>query len=238
MKRSTLLYAFFIAALLAVLVAIPAAMRSNTQARSGVIEALVAPGPLSEAHKSFGGQCTTCHTPLKGVETKTCLSCHAGQDFGGKQSTQFHAAVTQCTSCHVEHDTGRSVVRMSHEALLNPKLWKHPVLIPPATKNAGVAGLACASCHSIRDPHRGLFGKDCASCHTVKSWRIEGYRHPSVNSTQCAECHKPPPSHLMGHFNMVSQRVAGARARVDQCFACHTTDSFNNIRRRGWYDHH
>jgi hypothetical protein len=42
----------------------------------------------------------------------------------------------------------------------------------------------------------------------------------------------------MEHFSMVSQRAAGSKARVEQCYACHTTDSFNNIRRRGWYDHH
>ena len=55
---------------------------------------------------------------------------------------------------------------------------------------------------------------------------------------QCAECHKAPPSHFMEHFSMVSQRAAGSKARVDQCYACHATDSFNNIRKRGWYDHH
>jgi len=238
MKRSTLLYAVFIAALLAVVVGLPALMRANTPPGSGFVQGLVSPGPLSPAHQSFAGQCTTCHTPLKGVETKTCLSCHAGQDFGDKQSTQFHASASQCTSCHVEHDGGRSLARMNHDALLDPKVWKHPTPIPQAIRDARSAGLDCASCHSIRDPHLGVFGKHCVSCHTVNSWRVEGYRHPSVNSTQCAECHRPPPSHLMEHFGMVSQRVAGEKARVDKCVACHTTDSFNNIRKRGWYDHH
>lgn len=238
MKRSTLFYGLFIAALLVVVVGLPAVMRTSTPANSGMIEGLVSPGPLSAAHHTFAGQCTTCHTPLKGVETKTCLSCHAGQDFGGKQSTQFHATVTECTSCHVEHDGGRSLSRMNHPALLDSKLWRPPASIPAAARNAGTASLDCASCHSMRDPHQGLFGETCASCHSVASWRVEGYRHPSVNSTQCAECHKPPPSHQMMHFSMVSQRVAGEKARVDQCSACHTTDSFNNIRKRGWYDHH
>ncbi|WP_241527173.1 hypothetical protein [Sphingomonas turrisvirgatae] len=48
----------------------------------------------------------------------------------------------------------------------------------------------------------------------------------------------PPPSHNMMHFEMVSQRVAGKRARVEQCYACHTTDAWNNIRGVGWYVHH
>jgi uncharacterized membrane protein len=36
----------------------------------------------------------------------------------------------------------------------------------------------------------------------------------------------------MEHFSMVSQRAAGSKARVDQCYACHATDSFNNIRKQ------
>lgn len=238
MKGVTLLSAAFILALLGGVVGFPALMQMKASPGSSIIERLVSPGPLSAAHQSFAGQCATCHTPLKGVEAKTCLSCHAGQDFGGKQSTQFHARVSQCTSCHVEHDGGRSLAQMNHNALLDPKAWQHPTPLPQSIRDAGPAGLECASCHSMRDPHLGVFGKDCASCHTVNSWRVEEYRHPSVNSTQCVECHKPPPSHRMEHFGMVSQRVAGEKARVDQCFACHTTDSFNNIRKRGWYDHH
>jgi hypothetical protein len=129
---------------------------------------------------------------------------------------------------------------MSHAALLDAKLWRHtaPSLSPGKVGPMSEAALNCSSCHSIRDKHLGLFGSDCASCHSTKTWQISGYRHPSTNSTQCVECHKAPPSHYMEHFSMVSQRAAGEKARVDQCFACHTTDSFNNIRGRGWYDHH
>ncbi|RSX99127.1 cytochrome C, partial [Sphingomonas koreensis] len=182
-------------------------------------------------------QCTTCHTPAKGVETKTCISCHAGTDFGNKQSTQFHAKATQCTSCHVEHDGNRGITRMDHAALLDLKVWRPDSGSAPGGSASSAplggfrpeAALNCASCHSIRDPHLGLFGTDCASCHKTTSWKIANYRHPSVSSTQCSECHKAPPSHFMEHFSMVSQRAAGEKARVDQCFACHTTDSFNNI---------
>ncbi len=37
---------------------------------------------------------------------------------------------------------------------------------------------------------------------------------------------------------MMSQRIAKEKAPVEQCVACHTTDSWNNIRDVGWYDHH
>jgi hypothetical protein len=238
MMRDRLLYWIFVAAGLALL-GVAAMMQSSAPVGAGPVAQLVAPGPLSPAHQAFGAQCTSCHTPLKGVESKTCLSCHAGGDFGNKQSTQFHAQAKECTACHVEHEGARGIVKMDHQALLDPAVWRRQAM-SPANPHASTpeAALNCASCHSIRDPHQGLFGQDCASCHATTSWTIANYRHPSVNSTQCSECHKAPPSHYMEHFSMVSQRAAGSKARVDQCYACHTTDSFNNIRRRGWYDHH
>ena len=240
MKWQRLSYAIFITAVLIMVAAVAVRMRSDASRDAGMVARLVMPGPLSSAHQAFASQCTACHTPGKGVETKTCLTCHAGTDFGFKQSTQFHARATECTSCHVEHEGDRGIIRMDHTALLDPRIFRQPT--SPGTVNphglTPEAGLNCASCHSFRDPHQGLFGSDCASCHTTKSWRIANYRHPSVNSTECSECHKAPPSHFMEHFSMVSERAAGRKARVDQCYACHTTDSFNNIRRRGWYDHH
>lgn len=240
MKWGSVLYWLFIAALLSVVIGAPLILRSNAPAGASPLGRLVAPGPLSPAHAAIAGNCATCHTPVKGVEGKTCLGCHAGTDFGGKQSTRFHASVKECTSCHVEHDGGRSLARMNHEALRDPAIWLPAVRERAAAAHRATGGspLNCASCHAFRDPHQGLFGTQCASCHGTSSWTIPGYRHPSVNSTQCAECHKAPPSHFMEHFSMVSQRAAGSKARVEQCFACHTTDSFNNIRRRGWYDHH
>ena len=42
----------------------------------------------------------------------------------------------------------------------------------------------------------------------------------------------------MMHFSMVSQSIAGRKARVEQCYACHATDAWNNIRGRGYYKHH
>lgn len=236
MTRGGLLFWLFVAASLIFLVG-ALAMHSTAPAGAGPVAQLVAPGPLSQAHQSFGAQCTACHTPLKGIDSNTCQGCHAGTDFGNKQSTQFHAQAKQCTSCHVEHEGERGITRMNHQVLLLADLWRGSMPAAPHSFSAEQA-LNCAGCHSIRDPHLGRFGKDCASCHATATWKIVDYRHPSVNSTLCVECHKAPPSHFMEHFNMVSQRAAGSEARLEQCFACHTTDSFNNIRRRGWYDHH
>lgn len=242
MSGMRLLYGVYALALAMLVVVVP--MMTHT-AGSGAVKgwtSLVDPGPLSPAHASLRKECETCHTPHQGVEPAKCVACHAGTDFGTKASTRFHATAKQCTSCHVEHDGGASLARMDHEALLDPALWRaspreaDPRIAKPQPGSTGA--LDCVSCHAARDRHQGLFGKDCKSCHTLTDWKVAAFRHPSVNSRQCAECHKAPPSHFMMHFEMVSQRVANERAPVEQCVACHTTDSWNNIRKAGWYDHH
>ena len=99
--------------------------------------------------------------------------------------------------------------------------------------------LDCAACHKNEDRHFGLFGADCSSCHQTSSWNLPEFRHPSTQSMDCAQCHQAPPSHYMEHFHMISAKVAGKpHARVDQCFACHQTTSWIDIKRVGVYKHH
>lgn len=240
MKKNSVFFAIFISALLILVLAVAIWMRTNAPPAAGLVGQLAMPGPMSSAHQTFAGQCTACHTPGVGVQTRTCRVCHAGTDFGFKQSTQFHGRVAQCTSCHIEHEGDRGVIKMNHAALADPEMFGNSSHFPNLNNtNLGpTSTLDCASCHAIRDRHLGLFGKKCENCHTTESWEVDGYRHPSTNSTECNECHKAPPSHFMEHFKMVSQRASNNKARVDQCYACHTTDSFNNIRQKGWYDHH
>ena len=97
--------------------------------------------------------------------------------------------------------------------------------------------IACATFHV--DRHQTLLGGRCVECHGVETWNVPGYRHPSPRSRLCAECHAPPPSHLMMHFQMVDQTLTGqSDATVEQCWRCHTTDHWNNIKGVGFYKHH
>lgn len=224
----------------------------------------VLPGPLSAAHAGQEADCTSCHTPGGGADAAKCIGCHANNAaLLQRQPTAFHASIGQCRSCHVEHQgRGTRSTTMDHAALAemglerlraepeNPSnrrllAWLHqhegPGRIEPAHPRVTAAELAldCASCHGTRDVHQKLFGEDCASCHRTASWRIAEFRHPSPNSVQCVQCHQAPPSHYMMHFRMVSQVVARAPdAAVEQCFRCHQTTSWNDIRGVGWYKHH
>ena len=223
---------------------------------------LASPGALSRAHASLGKQCAACHEPYAGVTSSGCIACHAGAEtLLAREATAFHGRIGSCRECHVEHaGADRRPTAMDHSALAviglrdvergqpqdaRLRTWLKDVeTAGPARSGAPLltpmeALLDCAACHSTKDRHQGQFGSDCARCHATASWRVPGYRHPAPTSTDCAQCHRAPPSHYMGHFHMVSVRIAKQpHARVEQCHLCHLTTAWNDIRGVGWYKHH
>lgn len=206
---------------------------------------LVKPGELSSRHSFLSQDCEACHSPTRGVEATACISCHATNAAAlARESTSFHADIQSCSACHIEHKGEVRPTRMNHQALINIARGNRghssvQWLAHGETDESRRASLDCFACHSNRSPHRDLFGRECAACHLDTSWRIAGFKHPSPASTDCAQCHQAPPSHYMGHFHMVSTRVARQEhARVEQCYLCHQTDAWNDIRGVGWYKHH
>lgn len=233
--------------------------------RGATWQQLASPGPLSASHAFLGDQCAACHTPVRGVEAASCIACHANETgLLGREPTAFHAGVQSCRECHAEHGGGSTPPRaMDHAALAAIGLRTlREGSVPAAgdakasaeilgwldrtrkeTAAAGPVGpeaaLDCAACHSNQDQHRGYFGRDCLACHGTATWSIARFRHPPQDSRDCAQCHIPPPSHTMMHFEMVSAEVAGHHgARVEQCYLCHQTTSWNDIRGVGYYKHH
>lgn len=230
---------------------------------SSALKQFVRPGPLSSRHAYLGDRCTSCHEPNVGVTVAKCTTCHANAErLLGRQPTVFHASVQECATCHVEH-RGTSIrpLRMDHvelariaartlarasrsdaesaTTLKSLETWFHARSPDWLDANATREALNCAGCHDRRDPHFKRFGSDCAQCHDLDSWAVAGYKHPSSGSKECVQCHQPPPSHFMEHFSMISQKFAGKEhARVDQCFECHNTTSWNDIVNVGFYKHH
>ena len=185
-----------------------------------------------------------------------------------RQPTAFHANVGSCVECHAEHrGLGQRPTLMDHGALaeigfrqlkgdpasggenervrtdLLDWIGKHK---PAGHGSEGRSSLSpreavlnCASCHSNKDRHAKLFGQDCAQCHTTAKWTIPEFRHPLAKSTDCVQCHQAPPSHYMMHFEMISAKVAGKpKATVDQCYQCHQTTAWTDIKGVGIYKHH
>lgn len=226
---------------------------------------MATPGELSQAHAFLEQDCNACHTPGKGVEAVNCTVCHAADlAILQRQPTGFHADIGNCSACHREH-RGRQapMSAMDHSTLAgiglrqlegNANLTAESAQIGAWLKQAGgpaeiirahppitaaEAMLDCRACHQNDDRHFGLFGTDCASCHATATWNLAEFRHPSATSMDCAQCHQAPPSHYMGHFNMISRKVAGKpRAEVSECYTCHQTTSWPDIKDVGWYKHH
>ena len=224
----------------------------------------VLPGALSQPHAFLESNCAACHTANKGVEAKNCIVCHAdNKTVLQRQPSAFHADIAACAACHLEHQ-GRvpSTTKMDHVALAHIgfkqlknepqragvdvaqiKRWLAetnavPQLAAPQLQPEE-ALLNCATCHQTKDRHRGLFGTDCAQCHGTTKWTLPEFRHPSSASQSCAQCHQAPPSHYMMHFQMIDQAICKQpNAKVNQCFLCHQTTSWNDIKGVGFYKHH
>lgn len=184
------------------------------------------------------------------------------------QDTAFHANIGTCSGCHVEHQgEDRRPINMDHQVLAKAGTeWaaKTSKGLPggvAADKSSPLADLQrylagldrgkansptpeaevlqCSSCHAKQDPHRNLFGSECATCHSTKVWSIPEFVHPSPNTRDCNQCHQAPPSHYMEHFTMMSQPLARRPdATVEDCQACHLTNSWNDIPGVGWIKVH
>jgi len=277
MKATTLAYAALGAIGFAAAIAIPVVLYSSGSAEVPLWTVAAIPGPLSSAHDFLGAQCESCHTPARGVEAVSCLTCHAtaAPELLTKLSTAFHVNISECAGCHVEHQgRARRPINMDHAVLAtvgHARTAEAAADGPPAGEagfrhalarlqvlfeGSGAdlvggtlaskplsadtrAALDCGSCHANRDVHQTLFGRDCRGCHNVVAWTIAAYVHPSPRSQDCVQCHQAPPSHYMMHFQMMDRMMTGqANAQVEQCYLCHQTDSFNNIRNVGWFDMH
>lgn len=180
---------------------------------------LVSPGPLAPWHRDLNRRCSACHVPFAGVASERCAACHAATLASTiRPELQFHAGAPRCLACHQEH-TGESTLRavMDHKVLAD--------------------SVVCTACHV--DRHQAMLGSSCRACHGTDAWAVAGYTHPSERSFDCAECHQPPPSHLMEHFDMVDRRLTGQLgAKVEECWRCHLPNHWNQIRGLGFYKHH
>ena len=227
------------------------------------VEHALSPGELSPQHAFLADRCESCHEPMVGVTVVNCTACHATAEYLlGRQPTAFHASVAECATCHLEHrHTSVRPLVMDHAELArlgartlaraarsdadsamtlkSLETWLRVRSPEQFDASAAREALNCAGCHDRRDPHFKHFGSDCAQCHIFETWRVVGYKHPSSTSKECVQCHQAPPSHAMGHFSMISQKIAHQEhASVDQCFQCHNTTSWNDIRGVGYYKHH
>ena len=206
--------------------------------------------------------CAVCHANNEALlqrqptafhaHIQSCSQCHIEHEGVNRRPTKMdHLALARFGLRELDEGAADSERRQVSGQLLG---WikqhgaregaetSHPLITPEEMI------LDCASCHSNQDKHFKLFGQDCAQCHATAQWTIPAFQHPSPRSTNCAQCHQAPPSHYMEHFEMVDKTVAGkanapgnpccADVQVNQCYRCHQTNAWNDIKGVGWYKHH
>jgi len=201
-------------------------------------------------------QCVTCHAAHTEIIKKqntsfhssitSCTGCHIehqGKDVSITKMDHTHLALVATEMLKKDPpQNGENAELGVMELLQAIRKSNH------GTDTALETTLNCVTCHANQDRHRALFGSDCSTCHDTIKWSVASFRHPLPTSRDCSQCHQAPPSHYMMHFEMISKKVASqgaapnsgccSTAQVNQCYLCHQTTSWNDIKGVGWYKHH
>lgn len=199
---------------LALLVCCVAALTWVPQARAQtVIERLVSPGPLAQAHANLESRCASCHEAFdRSAQNRQCVACHRTVGADVAADTGFHgrdqaASSRSCSSCHSDHQ-GRGFAMVRFDArTFNHAVTDYPLRgahvrvtcasCHPAGRKYRQASSACVECHRADDPHRGRVGARCSSCHTDEAWNQIRFDHSDTGfplqgahlRARCTTCH-------------------------------------------------
>lgn len=196
----------------------------------------------ANAERLIGRQPTAFHASIQ-----ECAACHVEhQGTNIRPVAMDHLALAKVGARTLRRASENDPA--SAATLKSLETWLRVRVPGQLDQNSVRDALDCVGCHSTKDRHVGLFGNDCAQCHATTQWTVAEFQHPSSRSTSCGQCHQAPPSHYMMHFDMVSKKVARQEdtqatewlgpAQPNQCYRCHQTTSWNDIRGIGYYKHH
>jgi hypothetical protein len=190
---------------------------------------------LEGAHR--GADCAGCHVAGRKFRDAptACVDCHRkAEPHEGKLGTD-------CAACH--GNARWSEVRFDHAKThfaLQGAHTETPCTACHAQNRWKATPMACASCHTPDDVHRGQRGTACADCHTQVSWRDARFDHEKDagfallgkhKSAACTSCHRS------GRFeDKLPRDCAGCHAAVDshagrmgsKCETCHDVTSWKS----------
>jgi len=186
----------------------------RSSSAQNIIERLVNPGPLVQAHAKLEATCTGCHTPFtRTTQNSLCLDCHKPVNADVTAKTGFHGRNreierSQCRRCHTDHK-GRD----ADIVFLDRPLFDHTQTDFPLT--GGHIGLACESCHAAGKPFRQA-KSDCADCHAKDDV------HKGRLGAACADCHVTGEWQKITRFDHGKTKfpLRGQHAK-NECRTCH-----------------
>ncbi len=177
---------------------ISSSVHSEEKESEGLLNRLLAPGPLMSGHKNLeGNDCLKCHDAGQGISQPKCMECHKPIKIEVDAKTGFHGMQKQsCIECHSDHkgrdfDSTKVDQKTFDHNLTGYKLeGKHAELdcakchtetrSKKTIRRGGIlfvgAKSNCISCHKKNDIHafKGEYAKkDCYVCHSLKAWKQE-----------------------------------------------------------------
>ncbi|MGH7087408.1 MAG: cytochrome c3 family protein, partial [Stellaceae bacterium] len=176
------------------------------------------PGEISNPHRFFAWNCSTCHTAaFTSVPDKACLTCHSGVGSHFQPATDLGSArqeleSTRCAECHEEHRGVHSLVIRSDSlcvdchANLQQKAPKagiesvdgfpngHPQFRATLVADAAGPRFTRATLGTKPPPqdHPGLTFSHAAHLVATGLPTLQGIKVLKVLT--CADCHKPDPA--------------------------------------------
>lgn len=215
--------------------------------REGLLNQLLAPGPLMEGHKHLeGSRCLDCHGAGKGIVDDKCLKCHVEIKKFRVSKTGFHGGQTKdCMSCHSDHK-GRG----NDTTLIDKEKFDHKATGFHLTgKHAEIkcqdchtekrtkmkvrkndlhflgASKSCNDCHKKEDPHFfvGQFAKkSCGDCHSVETWKKDTrFNHDIDTKFKLEEAHAKMKCNECHQLKNKTMKYAWPNLQQQKCLSCH-----------------
>jgi len=175
--------------------------------------------------------CTQCHPLERGVIAKppthaTCFGkCHAEQ-VGALKLRDAVADPRYCIGCHAETALSLPIDTKALARTAVTTGADHALQLGHAAHGQ----IACAKCHDMARPNRGLPHARCVGCHGDKP-------ETTFAISECAKCH--PPGTDRPRFARDSQVVVtsafshtrhATRGAAKQCLTCHAGVAATNTR--------
>lgn len=163
------------------------------------------PGPTTHGHHQIEMACSTCHTPMMGVTSDACITCHGTELAEADDShpaSKFrdprhadlleHLDATACVTCHVEHReerTGEMGVTVPADYCVRC----HDDIAEERPNHAGYGFETCqnAACHNFHD-NRAL-NEDFLAEHLSEPSLLPVRQRPRVPSPPVASSVSPVP---------------------------------------------
>jgi Cytochrome c3 len=215
-------------------------------ASAALLEGVLEPGELAQAHAKEEANCDNCHLHFKKAQQdEQCVACHSHENIGRdlEQKHGFHGKMKRraCKECHADHKGRKFDITYQSQGGLQKfekdfdhdqtefelkdkhKEVKCDKCHLPKKKHRD-APLPCYGCHKKDDKHKGALGEKCDECHNAKSWKEKDvfYDHDKTRFPLKNSHADPKVSCVDCHPNNHYKKTPIA------CVECHKKDDDKN----------